>query len=182
MLALGVAMCGALGLGAGSSPIQAQPAPAADSFPQEQVRRGRQLAALGDCAGCHTPSGGSAFAGGVAVRTPFGEIYSTNITPEPQTGIGEWPLDAFRRALRQGISRDGHRLYPAFPYDHFTHLTDDDIAALYAFLMTRDPVQAIAPQNRLMFPLGFRPLIGIWDALYLKEGPKPPASNAPSPR
>ncbi|MDB5880220.1 MAG: hypothetical protein JWP43_98 [Ramlibacter sp.] len=140
-------------------------------FDRAQIRRGQMLAALGDCSSCHSSRDGPPFAGGVPVPTPFGTVYGTNITPEPQTGIGKWSEAAFRRALRDGVSRDGHLLYPAFPYNHFTHLSDDDIRALYAFVMTRDPVQATAPANRLMFPLQFRPLLAGWNMLYLKKGP-----------
>ena len=183
-----LAALAAVALAAGLSPaltpraIPAQAPPPAAAFKAEDVRRGRQLAAIGDCASCHTMRGGSSYAGGVALQTPFGVIHGTNITPEPQTGIGRWPLEAFRRALREGISRDGHHLYPAFPYDHFTRLTDADIAALYAFVMTRDPVQAPAPKNDLMFPFGFRPLVAAWNLLYLHEGPQPANGDAPQER
>ena len=166
LLALGG--CGALGW---HEPIEEVTPPPRPSFEQAQIRRGQMLASLGDCSSCHTTRDGPPFAGGVPVPTPFGTIYGTNITPEPQTGIGKWSEAAFRRALREGISRDGHHLYPAFPYNHFTHLTDEDIAALYAFVMTRDPVQAKTPANRLMFPLQFRPLVAGWNMLYLHQGP-----------
>lgn len=148
-------------------------APARSSFPAPQVRQGELLAAAGACASCHTTAAGSSFAGGVPQVTAFGTIYGTNITPDPPTGIGSWSEAAFRRALRHGVSRDGHLLYPAFPYNHFTQLTDNDIGALYAFVMTRDPVQARAPENRLTFPLQFRPLMAGWNLLYLEPGPLP---------
>jgi mono/diheme cytochrome c family protein len=151
--------------------------PARASFGRALVRRGEQLAALGDCASCHTPRAGSPYAGGVALQTQFGTLHGTNITPEPETGIGAWSEDAFRRALREGVSRDGHLLYPAFPYDHFTHLADDDIRALYAFVMTRDPVRSETPANRLVFPLQFRPLVAGWNLLYLKQGPTQPSTQ-----
>jgi mono/diheme cytochrome c family protein len=160
--------CGALG---GHGPMDEVNPPARTAFDRALVRRGQMLASLGDCSSCHSARDGASYAGGVPVPTPFGTIYGTNITPEPQTGIGKWSEAAFRRALREGVSRDGHLLYPAFPYNHFTHLTDDDIHALYAFVMTRDPVQAKAPANRLMFPLQFRPLVAGWNMLYLKKGP-----------
>ncbi|MFI4926654.1 MAG: c-type cytochrome [Burkholderiales bacterium] len=147
----------------------APPAPA--SFDRALVRRGEQLALLGDCTSCHSTHTGAAYAGGVGVQTDFGTIYSTNITPDPATGIGAWSQQAFTRALREGVSRDGHLLYPAFPYNHFTHLADPDIAALYAFFMTRTPAQARAPHNQLRFPLQFRPLVAGWNLLYLKRGP-----------
>src|ERR1700754_125490 len=145
------------------------PARAADTA---QIARGARLAALGDCIVCHTAAHGKPYAGGRPLQTPFGTIYATNITPDPQTGIGGWPLDAFRRAMRDGVSLDGHLLYPAFPYPHFTHMTNADIADLYAFMMSREPVHAIAPSNRLTFPLNFRPLVAGWNMLYLRRGPE----------
>jgi len=157
--------------------IDAVAPPARSAFDPALVRRGQRLAALGDCASCHTARDGSSYAGGVPLQTDFGTIYGTNITPDPRTGIGNWSPAAFRRALRQGVSRDGHLLYPAFPYHHFTHLTDGDIDALYAFMMTRDPVPAQPPANRLRFPLQFRPLVAGWNLLYLREGPLPAAAG-----
>ena len=142
-------------------------------FDPARVRAGAELAAIGNCAGCHSVAGGASFGGGVAVATPFGTIYSSNITPAAEAGIGAWSEAAFVRALRQGVSRDGHLLYPAFPYDHFTHLSDADIGALYAFFMTRDPADAVPPPNRLVFPLQFRPLLAGWNLLFLDPGPKP---------
>jgi mono/diheme cytochrome c family protein len=98
--------------------------PAPQSFDQELVRRGRELAAIGNCSDCHTVRGGKNFAGGLPVPTPFGTIFSSNITPDAETGIGRWSEDAFRRAMRSGVDRDGQHLYPTFPYDHFTNVTD----------------------------------------------------------
>jgi len=106
------------------------------------------------------------------LSTPFGTLYSTNITPDPETGIGTWSLDAFTRAMRRGISRDGHQLYPAFPYIHYTRMSDDDIAAAYAYLMRRDPIVAKAPPNALIFPLNFRPLVAFWNVLFLRTDPE----------
>ena len=144
--------------------------PAASLFDSALIGQGAELAALGDCATCHTATGQPTFAGGRAVPTPFGTIYSTNITPDPTTGIGRWSQRAFARALREGVDRQGRHLFPAFPYDHFTLLTDHDIAALYAFFMTRPPVQARAPSNDLPFPLRFRPLLAGWKLLFFREG------------
>src|SRR5689334_14000162 len=112
------------------SPVPPVDPPAPGSFDQQTIARGAQLAALGNCAACHTATGGDAFAGGRPVVTPFGTIYSTNITPDVNTGIGRWSPTAFQRAMRVGVNREGEHLYPAFPYDHFTLLTDTDIAAL----------------------------------------------------
>jgi len=151
--------------------------PAHDSFDSKRLARGRQLAAIGNCAGCHSAPDGKPYAGSVAIATPFGIIYSTNITPDADTGIGAWSEQAFRRALREGVSRDGHLLYPAFPYDHYTRLSEEDIGMLYAFLMTREPVREAAHGNRLRFPLGFRPLVAGWNLLYLDKGPYRPVAG-----
>ncbi|RZF27904.1 c-type cytochrome [Paraburkholderia sp. UYCP14C] len=139
--------------------------------------RGAKLAAIGNCVTCHTATGGQPLAGGLPLQTPFGVIYSTNITPDDETGIGGWSLDAFARAMRRGESGDGHLLYPAFPYPHFMHISDADIGSLYAWLMSRAPVNARAPHNELIFPLGFRPIMAVWNLLYLHSG----AEAAPSP-
>ena len=108
--------------------------------------------ALGDCIVCHTAKGGKPFAGGLPLATPFGTIYATNITPDVETGIGNWSLEAFTRAVRHGVSRDGHLLYPAFPYIHFTRMSDGDISAAYAYLMTREPVNATRARERTDLP------------------------------
>jgi mono/diheme cytochrome c family protein len=140
-------------------------------FDAAMVNRGAELAAAGNCIACHTVPGTNAFAGGVALPTPVGALYSNNITPDPETGIGRWSEAAFKRAMREGVDREGEHLYPAFPYDHFTHVADEGIGALYAFLMTREPVKASPPANELRFPFGFRPLLAVWKLLYLDVGP-----------
>ena len=151
--------------------------PAAASFPPELVARGEALAGGGYCATCHTAKGGPRFAGGYAMQTPFGVIYSTNITPDPETGIGTWSEAAFARAMQEGVARDGSHLFPAFPYDHFTKLSDDDVRALYAYFMTRPPVRAPARTNGLPFPLNIRALQAGWKLLFFRPGrfqPEPP--------
>jgi nicotinate dehydrogenase subunit B len=130
------------------------------------IARGRQLAALGDCAVCHTNANGTNNAGGRPIETPFGTIYSTNITPDVETGIGAWSYPAFERAMREGIHRDGRHLYPAFPYPHFARADDADLQALYAFLMAQAPVRAEIPKNTLAFPFNIRPLMAGWNALF----------------
>ena len=107
--------------------------PAPQSFDSALVKRGRDLAAIGNCNDCHTVRGGKDFAGGLPVPTPFGTIYSSNITPDAETGIGRWSEAAFRRAMQSGVDREGRHLYPTFPYDHFTNVSDDDDRALYAY-------------------------------------------------
>jgi mono/diheme cytochrome c family protein len=140
------------------------------AFNSGLVATGAELAAIGNCAVCHTAPGGKVYAGSRELLTPFGTIYSTNITPDAETGIGRWSEEAFRRALRDGVDREGRHLYPAFPYDHFTRLTDDDIRAIYAFVMTRDPVRSRPPKNRLPFPFNIRPLLAGWKLLFLQRG------------
>jgi mono/diheme cytochrome c family protein len=151
--------------------------PAPKSFDTALVKRGRELAAIGNCSDCHTVRGGEAFAGGLPVPTPFGTIYSSNITPDPETGIGRWPETAFRRAMRDGVDRDGRHLYPTFPYDHFTNVSDEDDRALYAYLMTRRPVHAPARANQLSFPLDQRFVIAGWKLLFLRHGTVQPDST-----
>lgn len=145
----------------------------------DRVRQGAVLASLGYCASCHTAEGGRPYAGGRGVATPFGTIYATNITPDPETGLGRWTLAAFARAMREGVDREGRHLYPAFPYTHYAGLTDADIAALYAFVMTREPVRTEAKANDLPFPLTWRPLLAAWKLLFVRE-PRIPGTTAPA--
>jgi mono/diheme cytochrome c family protein len=133
-----------------------------DQFETSAIERGAKLAAIGNCAICHTRSGGQVNAGGRVIKTPFGTIYSTNITPDPATGIGRWSFAAFDRAMRDGVDREGQHLYPAFPYDHFTLVSEEDNQALYAFIMTRQAVNAPALRNDLSFPFNARLLIAGW--------------------
>jgi mono/diheme cytochrome c family protein len=148
-------------------PIQAS---ARAEFDAGLVEAGARLAAVGNCIACHTVPGQQAFSGGLRLPTPFGAIYSTNITPDAETGIGTWSEAAFQRAMREGVDREGNHLYPAFPYDHYTRVTDEDNRALYAYLMTREPVYARAPANELRFPLNIRPLLAGWKLLFFEEG------------
>jgi nicotinate dehydrogenase subunit B len=140
--------------------------PDASTYSQATIARGRQLAALGDCAVCHTDPSGVVNAGGRAIETPFGIVYSTNITPDPATGIGAWSYPAFERAMREGIHRDGRQLYPAFPYPNFAKATDADLQALYAYLMVQAPVRAENRKTALAFPFNLRPLLAGWNALF----------------
>src|SRR5580658_4307384 len=144
--------------------------PSRASFPAESIAKGETLAAAGHCAACHTRQGGQPFAGGYALDTQFGTIYSTNITPDPTTGIGRWSLEAFARAMHEGVSRDGSHLFPAFPCDHYTKLSDDDVKALYAYFMTRPPVRATAPANTIPFPLNIRALQEGWKIVFFRNG------------
>ncbi len=170
----GAALAGALGMAAIALPIRGAIAPIAPpdpaAFSAEMIARGRQLAALGDCAVCHTLPGGAVNAGGRPMETPFGTVYATNLTPDVETGIGGWSYAAFERAMREGISRDGRHLYPAFPYTSFTKTSDTDLQALYAFLMSQTPVSAPTPASRMTYPFNIRPLMAGWNALFLRPG------------
>ncbi|NLD67912.1 MAG: molybdopterin-dependent oxidoreductase, partial [Limnobacter sp.] len=172
--ALLAAAAGLAGAAFGSRPGIAPVEVSGSIYRAEVLERGRQLAAAGDCVVCHTAPGGVPNAGGRAMETPFGTVYTTNLTPDPETGIGRWSFSAFQRAMREGIARDGRHLYPAFPYTSFTRLTDDDLTALYAWLMTRPPVRSQPPETRLAFPFRIRPLMALWNALYLQPGPVAP--------
>jgi nicotinate dehydrogenase subunit B len=169
-LAAGVIGLGAAALGwrAGIAPVAAG---SANLYAAEVVERGRVLAAAGDCIVCHTAPGGAPNAGGRAMATPFGTVYSTNLTPDARTGIGVWSFSAFQRAMREGVSRDGKHLYPAFPYTAFTQTTDADLTALYAYLMSQPAVASDVPATKLAFPFNLRPLMAIWNALFLNPGP-----------
>ncbi|MCD5989950.1 molybdopterin-dependent oxidoreductase [Pseudomonas sp. CDFA 553] len=163
-----------LGVAATALPWRAEIAPitppAAGTWSAATLERGRLLAAVGDCAVCHTAPGGATNAGGLAMDTPFGTLYSSNITPDPKTGIGNWSYPAFERAMREGISRDGKHLYPAFPYTAFRNINDADMQALYAYLMAQEPVSQPARANDMQFPFNLRPLMAGWNALFLRKG------------
>jgi alcohol dehydrogenase (quinone), cytochrome c subunit len=132
---------------------------------------GEYLARAGDCVACHSVPGGKAFAGGLKMGSPLGAIYSTNITPDPETGIGNYTLEDFDRALRRGIAKDGHRLYPAMPYPSYAKLSDADVKALYDFFMKDVPAvhQANKP-NEIPPLLSFRWPLAIWDAVFTSSG------------
>ena len=151
--------------------------PSPTAFSPELVARGEVLAGAGYCSTCHTAKGGQPFAGGYPMKTGFGTIYSTNITPDPKTGIGTWSEAAFRRAMHQGVARNGAHLFPAFPYDHFTKLSDADVSALYAYMMTRPAVAAPDKRNGIPFPLNIRPLQAGWKLLFFKPGRFAPDSG-----
>lgn len=149
------------------APLERRPNPA--SFSAASVARGEVLSDMGHCASCHTRPGGQPFAGGYGVNTPFGIIYGTNITPDPKTGIGLWSLAAFTRAMHEGVARNGSHLFAAFPYTAYTELNDEDVQALYAYLMTRPPVSATVPQNTVPFPLNIRLLEEGWKILFFRS-------------
>jgi mono/diheme cytochrome c family protein len=146
---------------------------------QDAVSRGRYLAILGDCAGCHTRAQGPAYSGGLSFNARFGTVYSTNITPDRDTGIGTWNEDQFYRALHEGVAADGRHLYPAFPYIYFTRISRQDSDDLFAFLKTLKPVHQDPTPNQLVFPFNLRWGLIFWNWLYLSRTP-PPDSARPA--
>jgi mono/diheme cytochrome c family protein len=145
-------------------------AASASESPEALIARGKYLATAGNCGACHTAPDGQAFAGGLEFDTPFGKIYSTNITPDTQTGIGKWTASQFRQALREGVRPDGEHLYPVFPYTSFTKIADADVAALFAYLKSLPAVSAKAPENDLSFPYSQRWLMSLWNKMYFTGG------------
>ncbi len=168
--AFALAVAGSCAIAEHPEVARLEAAPAPTSFDARLVARGAELAAVGNCRGCHTPPGARAYSGGLPLKSPFGTLYTSNITPDPRTGIGLWSEEAFRRAMREGIDRRGEHLYPAFPYDHYTLVTDDDDRAIYAYLMTRPAVQNRPPANELVFPFNVRASIAAWKKLYFHPG------------
>ncbi|HUL64049.1 MAG TPA: cytochrome c [Burkholderiaceae bacterium] len=147
------------------------PPPAAKADPQrELIARGEYLAAAGDCNACHTIRGGKSFAGGLPMPTPFGVLYTPNITPDKETGIGAWSADDFWGAMHEGRSKDGSFLYPAFPYTNYTKVTRADSDAIYAYIMSLPPVQQKSRPHEMGFPYNQRKLMAGWRALYFKPG------------
>ena len=161
-------------LGAGllaSGPVHAQDAAAqpAAAPADPLVAKGKYLATVGDCIACHTRPGGDPFSGGLPLKTPFGTIYTANITSDKDTGIGGWSEENFTRAMRQGIAEDGDHLYPAFPYNAYTKVTDEDVHAIYAYMKTIPAVKYAPPANQMSFPFGIRGLMTAWNKMFLKD-------------
>jgi len=139
-----------------------------DSLPNAaQIRRGQYLVAAGDCISCHLREGGEPYAGGLGMNTPFGVIYTPNITPDRATGIGAWTSDQFYRAMHDGKGARGEDLYPAFPYPWFRRVSREDDDAIFAYLATLPAVNYTPPKNDLVFPLNFRSFVGGWNLLFL---------------
>lgn len=135
------------------------------------IKRGEYLARAADCVTCHTAPNGEAYAGGLAFKLPFGTIYSPNITPDKETGIGTWSDADFVRAVHRGVAKDGHMLYPAFPYASYALLTNDDALAIKAYLFSLAPVKAQAPANALIFPFNQTYLMRGWRLLFVPNHP-----------
>jgi mono/diheme cytochrome c family protein len=136
----------------------------------ETITRGKYLAAAGDCYACHTVRGGEAYAGGLEMPTPFGRLYTPNITPDPETGIGKWSADDFWRAMHEGKSKDGSFLYPGMPFNNYTLVTREDSDAIYAYFMSLKPVQQKNRPHEMGFPYNQRELLAGWRTLYFKQG------------
>lgn len=162
---------------------QQMPPPAEPSPPpataNAQVSLGHYLAVVGDCEGCHNRPGGQPYAGGVPLNTPFGTIYSANITQDRETGIGAWTAGNFWNAMHNGLRANGAKLYPAFPYVYYTHATRAESDAIFAYLKTVAPVSYRPPPNRLPFPLNIRFLVTFWNALYFRPDPAPTTGPTP---
>jgi len=166
---------GVLGLQAGPPALAPQtdaPAPAAAA-----VQRGAYLAVLGHCDGCHTARGGAPMAGGRPIETPFGSVISANLTPDRATGLGDWSAAAFRRALREGVARDGRRFTPTCPYPNFTLITDADADDLYAYLRSLAPQVQPRQTGSLRWPYGTQAALAFWQWRYLQPGPYQPNSR-----
>jgi mono/diheme cytochrome c family protein len=146
----------------------------------DQVRRGQYLVVLGDCMSCHLRPGGQPFAGGLGLNTPFGVIYSSNITSDRDTGIGGWSPDQFYRAMHQGIDDQGKNLYPAFPYPWFTRVSRTDTDAILAYLKTTPPVRYTPPANKLPFPMNIRFMVKFWNLLFFRAAPERAAAPEPA--
>lgn len=153
------------------------PVPVPAPSPDLSKDRGAYLARLGNCAGCHTAPGGAAYAGGVGIATPFGTVYAGNLTPDPETGLGQWNADDFWNALHHGRSRDGRWLNPAFPYTSFTHIQRGDSDALFAYLRSLPAVRQSQRASSIAFPYNTQLALGMWRTLYFKSG-----SFEPDPR
>ena len=165
LVALGAAGIVALNL-RGEEPIPDQAA-AFETTPA-QVERGRYLSLAGNCAGCHTVRGGAPYAGGLGIETPFGTVHASNLTPDPQHGIGNWSAAHFWRAMHNGRSKDGRLLYPAFPYPSFTRVTREDSDAIYAYLRSVPPAMTPNVAHRLRFPYDTQAALAVWRALSFK--------------
>ncbi|OCX17497.1 c-type cytochrome [Pseudomonas graminis] len=136
------------------------------------IEKGEYVARLGDCVACHSVAGNPPFSGGLEMATPMGSIFATNITPDKRSGIGNYSLDDFDRAVRQGVAADGHRLYPAMPYPSFSKFSDDDVKALYAFFMKGvTPADVPNKQSEIPWPFNMRWPLALWNAAFADSDP-----------
>jgi mono/diheme cytochrome c family protein len=147
---------------------EALPTPQASAA---QIEQGRYLALAGNCMACHTTRGGTPFAGGRRIDTPFGGVYSSNLTPDPATGLGRWSAQDFWQAMHRGRSKDGRLLAPAFPYNHTSVITRQDSDAIFAWLNTLAPVAQAQPAHTLVWPVGTQPALAVWRSLFFEPSP-----------
>ncbi len=162
-------------------PIAALINPIADSTPNAvQIRRGQYLVMAGDCVSCHTRPDAPPFSGGYALKTPFGTIYTENLTSDRDTGIGNWTPDQFYSAIHEGVGARGEHLYPGLPYPYFTHVTRADSDAMLAFLKTIPPVRYTPPANELPFPLNIRLANAGWNLFFFTPGEFKPDASKPA--
>src|SRR5215813_9069371 len=160
------------------APIKCVAAAESDQQDYTLIEHGRYLATLGDCVACHTNlNGGKAFAGGRPIETPFGFIVTPNITPDRETGIGNWTDEQFDNAVRRGVRPNGSRLFPAMPYTAYTKMSRDDVKAIRAYLATIPPAHNSVVANQLPFPLNIRFNMRVWNALFFREGEFKPDPN-----
>ena len=144
----------------------------ADTLPAPQaLARGEYLAHIGGCIACHTNKGGAPLAGGRRIDTPFGAVFSSNLTPSQTHGLGTWTATDFQNALHWGRSRDGRLLLPVFPYNHTSVFTSQDVQSIFAWLQTVTPVDNAQPAHRLTWPLGTQPVIAVWRSLFFNPTP-----------
>lgn len=150
----------------------------ANASASDLVKRGEYLTTAGDCAACHTGPDGTPFSGGLVLQTPFGGISTPNITPDKETGLGNWTEDDFYRVLHFGVGKDGEYIYPAMPYPNFTKVTKDDVSAIWAYLQTLEPVNAPRKPSTLGFPFNVREGLAAWNLLFFQAGTFEPDPNA----
>jgi mono/diheme cytochrome c family protein len=163
-------LCTAFNADSARAELPAAPSP-------EVIAKGKALTEAGDCGSCHTADPAKPFAGGKRIATPFGGIYSANLTPDLNTGIGRWTDEDFRRSMRLGVRPNGANYYPAFPYPHFTKLVRDDVFAIHAYLGTLAPVDNTPPPSELRWPLNYRVLMRMWNFAFFRPGIFEPDQN-----
>ncbi|ARO88307.1 alcohol dehydrogenase [Nitrosospira lacus] len=171
---IAAALAGLIGLGLFLAPMNRPPVNESSASrtedPAKRQAKGAYLAQAGNCMGCHTAQDGRPYAGGHILATSIGTFITPNITPDPETGIGQWTEQDFWRALHDGKARDGSPLYPAFPYTDYTKVTREDADAIFAYLQSLPPVSQRNPPSRINFPFNLRPLLYVWRALYFEQG------------
>jgi mono/diheme cytochrome c family protein len=170
VLAMGVAWdnWGDLLLPTPTTATEAAQTPQASSV---QIEQGRYLALAGNCMACHTTRGSAPFAGGRRIDTPFGGVYSSNLTPDPETGLGRWTAQDFWQAMHRGRSKDARLLAPTFPYNHTSVITRQDSDAIFAWLNTLAPVVQAQPAHTLVWPVGTQPALAVWRSLFFEPSP-----------